>query len=83
MRLTITVLALLLLASTFPAYAQSWDAKALSKRPEAPVAKPKDRAGGMKACPEYGAGFYRLAGSDTCIRIGGGIGSDVGTSGIR
>ena len=87
MRLTIALL-ILLLAPMFRAHAQSrdtgaWDAKALSKKPEAPIAKPKDRTGGMKACPEYGAGFYRLAGSDTCIRIGGGIGSDVGTSGMR
>ena len=83
MRLTIALL-ILLLAPIFSAHAQSWDAKALSKKPEPPVVPPKrDRAGDMKACPEYGAGFYRLAGSDTCIRIGGGIGSDVGTSGIR
>lgn len=82
MRLTIALLTLLL-APLVPAHAQSWDAKALGKKPEAPIAKPKDRAGGMKACPEYGAGFYRLAGSDTCVRIGGGVSSDVGTSGMR
>ena len=32
---------------------------------------------------QYGAGFYRLAGSDTCVRLGGGIGTDIGTSGTR
>lgn len=74
---------LLLAAPASAALAQSWDAKSLSKKPEAPAAKPKDRAGGMKACPEYGAGFYRLDGSDTCVRIGGGISADVGTSGVR
>jgi len=37
----------------------------------------------MKACPEYGAGFYRLAGSDTCVRVSGGISTDIGTSGVR
>lgn len=25
----------------------------------------------MKSCPEFGPGFVRLPGSDTCIRIGG------------
>jgi hypothetical protein len=34
----------------------------------------------MKPCPEYGAGFYKLEGSDTCVRIGGGIGIDVGAA---
>jgi hypothetical protein len=24
-----------------------------------------------KACPEFGAGFVRIPGSDTCIKIGG------------
>lgn len=89
MRPIIALFIILLLAPISSGHAQksetrTWDAKALSKKPEPPVARPeKDRAGGMKACPEYGAGFYRLAGSDTCIRIGGGIGSDVGTSGMR
>lgn len=62
------------------AQGQSWDAKAARKKIEAPVAKPNDRAGGMKACPQYGAGFYRLEGSDTCVRIGGGVSSEIGTS---
>ena len=82
MRLIIALL-VLLLASIPHAHAQSWDAKALNRKPEVPAAKPKDRAGGMKACPEYGAGFYRLDGSDTCVRIGGGVGADIGTSGVR
>jgi hypothetical protein len=45
--------------------------------------KPGKAASGMKACPEYGAGFYRLAGSDSCVRISGGIASDVGVTGVR
>jgi hypothetical protein len=82
MRLTHALLALLLLPPLSQAHAQSFDAKAPGKRPEAPAPKPKERAGGMKACPEYGAGFYRLAGSDTCIRVGGGVSTDVGASGV-
>ena len=32
-----------------------------------------------KACPEFGAGFVRMPGSDTCIKIGGFVeGSVVG-----
>jgi hypothetical protein len=25
----------------------------------------------MKACPEYGAGFYRIDGTGACLKIGG------------
>jgi hypothetical protein len=78
----VSLLLVPLLAAASPALAQSFDARALGKR-DVPVAKPDDRRSGMKACPEYGAGFYRLAGSDTCVRIGGGISTDVGTSGGR
>lgn len=78
-----TALLLLLLASTSLGWAQSFDRKALDtkafgKKSDVPVARPKDRAGGMKACPEYGPGFYRLEGSSTCIQIGASIGTDVG-----
>ena len=82
MRLTIALL-LVLLAPISSGWAQSSDTKAPGKKSDAPVARPTDRAGGMKACPEFGAGFYRLEGSNTCVRIGGGIGTDAGTPGMR
>jgi hypothetical protein len=25
----------------------------------------------MKACPEFGAGFYRVEGTNTCVKVGG------------
>jgi hypothetical protein len=81
MRVAIVLLALLP-ASMSSGWAQSLDAKALSKKSDAPVARPKDRAG-MKPCPEYGAGFYRLEGSGTCTRIGGSIGAEGGAPGGR
>jgi hypothetical protein len=82
---TLTILALLTAGSS--AFSQTSDAKganmrALGDRNTAP-AKPDKAASGMKPCPEYGAGFYRLAGSDTCARISGGVASDVGVSGVR
>jgi hypothetical protein len=82
MRLTV-ILAALLFAPLSQANAQSFDAKALRGKPEVPPAKPGQRAGGMKACPEYGAGFYRIDGSSTCVRVGGSIGTDVGGSTLR
>ena len=35
----------------------------------------------MTACPEFGAGFYRIDGSNTCVRIGGFI--EAGVGGLR
>jgi hypothetical protein len=86
MRLIVILLVLLAPAST--ALAQSSGTKGANMRPlgdrhVAPAAKPGKGAAAMKACPEYGAGFYRLGGSDTCVRIGGGIASDVGVTGVR
>lgn len=88
----ISMLLLALLATIAPLLASSAtqaqssgskkaDLRTLGERTTAPVAKPA-RRGGMKACPEYGAGFYRLDGSDTCVRVSGGIASDVGVSRI-
>lgn len=34
--------------------------------------------GAAKSCAEFGPGFVRAEGSDTCIRIGGSIGIGVG-----
>jgi hypothetical protein len=34
-------------------------------------------------CAQYGAGFARIAGSDTCIKIGGSVGAEVGGSSRR
>ena len=83
MRLIVSLLVAGLLTPTVPALAQTRHMKALGKKLDTPVAKPTDRNTGMKACPEYGAGFYRLAGSDTCVRVGGSIGVDIGTSNVR
>jgi hypothetical protein len=48
-------------------------AKSLPLRPARAAANP---------CAEYGAGFARIEGSSTCIKIGGsvGVGAGVGTS---
>jgi hypothetical protein len=39
--------------------------------PSRPAAGKSTAARHTKACPEFGAGFYRADGSDTCIKIGG------------
>ncbi|WP_424626909.1 hypothetical protein [Bradyrhizobium sp. SYSU BS000235] len=44
--------------------------------PDRPIAKPRQAT----SCAQFGAGFVRAPGSDTCVRIGGGIDVGVGTS---
>jgi hypothetical protein len=43
-----------------------------------PVAGKPTASKHMKACPEYGAGFYRVDGTDACVKIGGFV--DIGVS---
>ena len=45
--------------------------------PDRPVAKPPRQA---TSCAEFGAGFVRLPGSDSCVRVGGGVDMSVGGS---
>lgn len=55
------------------------------RSPNAPrktLEKPLSRA--PKPCAEYGAGFVKLEGSDTCVRLGGSISVGAGGgSGVR
>ncbi len=48
-----------------------------------PATRHSESNGGeaLKACPEYGAGFYRVDGTDTCVKIGGFV--DAGVSSRR
>jgi len=42
---------------------------------------PVKRAGAANSCASYGAGFVRLEGTDTCVKIGGAV--SVGVSSGR
>ena len=54
----------------------------LSDAPRKALEKPLKRA--PNPCAEYGAGFVKLEGSDTCVRIGGSISIGAGGgSGVR
>lgn len=44
--------------------------------PDRPIAKPRQAT----SCAQFGAGFVRAPGSDTCVQIGGGIDVGVGAS---
>jgi hypothetical protein len=43
-----------------------------------PVATKSRQTGHLKTCDAYGAGFRNIAGTDACIKIGGGVTVDVG-----
>ncbi len=41
---------------------------------------PEPQAQNLQACPEYGRGFFKIAGSDLCTRIGGSVRGETGYS---
>lgn len=41
---------------------------------------PTKRPASANSCAAYGQGFVKLAGSDTCVKLGGGIGIEAGGS---
>jgi hypothetical protein len=57
--------------------------KKAGKAPASAKSLPLKGAARTNACAEYGAGFVKIEGSDTCIKIGGaiGIGGGVSTGG--
>jgi hypothetical protein len=77
MRTIVPVIVLALLSASAASAQQSRDskpdkpAKSLPLRPAKAAANP---------CAEYGAGFVRIEGSSTCIKIGGSFGVGVGGS---
>jgi hypothetical protein len=54
------------------------------KKPDrtTPPAKllPVKPATSANSCAAYGAGFVKVEGSDTCVKVGGAVSVDVGTS---
>jgi hypothetical protein len=41
------------------------------------------RPAGVNPCAQYGPGFVKVAGSDMCVKIGGGVGFEAGGSARR
>ncbi|MDZ4367243.1 MAG: hypothetical protein U0987_09505 [Afipia sp.] len=66
-------------------HAQKTETKTPRQRPQAtkpdhtakqkPLARPRTTT----SCSEFGAGFVRMPGSDSCVRFGGSVGIGVGT----
>ncbi len=77
--LTVSLAALLALASTACASAQQQQKHKPRKHPahEATTTL-TPRSPSHNPCAQYGAGFVRAADSDTCVRIGGYVGIEAG-----
>lgn len=80
--LTVSLAALLALAATilWTACASAEQRKHKPRKHPAPETTTTftPRAPSHNPCAQYGAGFVRAPGSDTCVRIGGYVGVDVG-----
>ncbi|MDO8980619.1 MAG: hypothetical protein Q7V17_15430 [Afipia sp.] len=80
-----TAVAALSVTLTAAAHAQQMETKTSRQRPQAakpdhtarqkPLARPRT----TMSCSEFGAGFVRMPGSDSCVRFGGSVGIGVGT----
>lgn len=64
-----------------PVIAQQLDLKTQRPRPDDSKLKPATRPRPSTSCAEYGAGYVRVEGTGSCVRLGGGI--DVGVGGSR
>lgn len=76
--LLVTIVALLPVSA---AMAQSASPPKAKKQPaSAERLLPTRLPAAANSCAAYGPGFVKLAGSDSCVKIGGGIGIDAGGS---
>lgn len=80
----LVAIAVLSISLVSAASAQQLDPKVLRQRPHAATshdttkAKPLARSRPTTSCAEFGAGFVRMPGSDSCMRFGGSVGIGVG-----
>jgi hypothetical protein len=79
----LAIAALMLLASGAPAEQPGSIQKPDRTTPSAKVL-PVKPATSANSCAAYGAGFVKLEGSETCVKVGGAVSVGVGTSrGVR
>jgi hypothetical protein len=80
MRKSLPVIAALMLLSASGAAAQQPGIQKHDRT--APPAKllPLKPATSANSCAAYGTGFVKVEGSDTCVKVGGAVSVDVGTS---
>jgi hypothetical protein len=79
LKLIASSMAIWLCAMSTAGAGSSGDFSALSK--PLPPAKPPSRAGAATAnpCASFGPNFRRIEGTDTCVKIGGGVSVEAGS----
>ena len=74
----------MVLIAIVPAWSVSAETMSSPKPPQHPAEYlPRKGAPAAKSCAAYGPGFVKVEGTDTCMKIGGGIGIGAGVSGSR
>jgi hypothetical protein len=79
MRKSLLVIAALLLPASGAQAEQPGIQKPDKTTPPAKML-PLKRATSANSCAAYGPGFVKLEGSETCVKVGGAVSVDVGTS---
>jgi hypothetical protein len=77
MRTIVPVIMVAVLSASAASAQQFREGKPSKPAKTLPLRSPKAAA---NSCAEYGAGFARIEGTSTCIKIGGSIGIGMGTS---
>jgi hypothetical protein len=67
--------------SSVAAVAEQPRPQKLDKAPASGKSLPLKRPSSANACAEYGAGFVKIEGTNTCMKIGGAVSIGVGVSG--
>ena len=75
----LAIAALILTGATALAAEQSGPQKSGKPEPARKLLPIKDTASG-NSCAAYGAGFVKVEGTDTCVKLGGAISIGAGTS---
>jgi hypothetical protein len=81
MRTIVPVIVLAVLSASAASAQQSRDSKPNKPAKSLPLRRPAKAA--ANSCAEYGAGFARIEGTSTCIKIGGSIGVGMGMGASR
>lgn len=72
-----------LLMTVAPVIVQAQTTKQKASRTETAKSKAAKSAPAQTPCSQYGTGFVRIPGSDSCIRMGGSIETGVGFNSNR
>jgi Porin subfamily len=79
MRKSLLIMMAVLLPSV-PALAEQLRLQKSDRAAPSGKSLPLKRPGSANACAEYGAGFVRIEGTNTCMKIGGAVGVGAGVS---